>query len=306
MLLRIQAARSEAPCAGGSAAIRFCPSTSLAFPPGEIETVAVSEVADEPPRMTVAMLGLTGTQGVLPLWYTEFLRERVLKHDEALNDFLGMFHHKLTWLYYRAWEKHRVFVPFERKPYDDPFSKCLLAFIGMRTGSGADSSGGRVFLRYAGLLSQRPLSAPVLALILSDYLGEQVQVEQFHGRWCRLSDDHRLRLEPGHCDQLGVNTLVGEEAWDRQAAFRIVVGPLSRDRFLQFIPGSPGFMDLCAFAETVMSRPLEFEIKLILKAAEVPAWRLTDDPDAFRLGVLSWLKVDEFVNDARDAVFEAR
>ena len=132
------------------------------------------------------------------------------------------------------WEKRHAFAQFERQPDRDPFTGCLLALIGMQPRSlGGDAVRQRKLLRYAGLLTQRPLSAPALAFILSDYFGEKIVIEQFQGRWRALEDDGRPRLfGEGSPDKLGHGTLVGDEGWDQQAAFRIAIGPLSRERLL--------------------------------------------------------------------------
>ena len=65
--------------------------------------------------MTVAFLGLTGTQGVLPFCYTEWMLERKAAKDDTLAAFLDLFNHRLVSLFYRAWEKHRPPVLYEAR-----------------------------------------------------------------------------------------------------------------------------------------------------------------------------------------------
>jgi type VI secretion system protein ImpH len=260
-----------------------------------------------PAQMKVPGFGLTGTQGILPLWYSEFLAERLAKDDEALLDFLAMMQQPFMWLYYHAWEKRHAFAQFERQPDRDPFTGCLLALIGMQPRSlGGDAVRQRKLLRYAGLLTQRPLSAPALTFILSDYFGEKIAIEQFQGRWRALEDDGRPRLfGEGSSDKLGHGTLVGDEGWDQQAAFRIAIGPLSRGRLFDWMPGAGAFEELRQIVGFVLNEPLEFEINLVLRAAEVPFLRLQDGYEAPCLGIFSWLKVDEFQTDARETIFMA-
>ena len=52
---------------------RFAARLSLAFPPSAVHDIEHTPDSPDPARMTVAFLALTGTQGVLPLHYTEFL-----------------------------------------------------------------------------------------------------------------------------------------------------------------------------------------------------------------------------------------
>jgi type VI secretion system protein ImpH len=303
MLLRAGAARHVSK---PSEVVRFVPSGSLAYPTGMIESVDPG-CEGRPAQMKVPGLGLTGTQGALPLWYSEFLSQRLAKQDEALLDFLALVQQPFMWLYYRAWEKRHAFVQFESQPDRDPFTECLLALIGMQPGSlGGDASRQRKLLRYAGLLTQRPLSAPALAFILSDYFGEKIAIEQVQGRWRALEDDGRPRLfGEGSSDKLGYGTLVGDEGWDQQAAFRIAIGPLSRERLFDWMPGAAAFEELCQIVQFVLNEPLEFEINLVLRAAEVPFLRLQDGCEAPCLGIFSWLKVDEFQSDARETIFAA-
>ena len=45
--------------------------------------------------MTVAFLGLTGTQGVLPFCYTEWMIARKAAKDDTLAAFFDLFNHRL-------------------------------------------------------------------------------------------------------------------------------------------------------------------------------------------------------------------
>src|SRR5690242_11684740 len=44
---------------------------SMAFPASAVHNIEESVGSDDPVRMTIAFMGLTGVQGVLPLYYTE-------------------------------------------------------------------------------------------------------------------------------------------------------------------------------------------------------------------------------------------
>ncbi len=63
--------------------------------------------------MNVNFMGLTGPQGVLPLYYSALLRERLRARDSSMRSFLDIFNHRAISLFYRAWEKHHFTVGYE-------------------------------------------------------------------------------------------------------------------------------------------------------------------------------------------------
>jgi type VI secretion system protein ImpH len=160
-------------------------------------------------------------------------------------------------------------------------------------------------LRYAGLIAQRPHSASALRGILRGYFSVPVEIDQCLGSWYDLEDSDRSYLSAdSERNQLGVGAFIGEQVWDQQARFRIRVGPIGLERFIDFLPGSrtmAGFIELTRF---LVGQALAFDVQIFLRAAEVPYCRLSDDGfDAPRLGWMGWLKTEEFQTDAGDAVF---
>ena len=141
----------------------------MAFPPSAVHDIERMRDSREPARVTVAFLGLTGTQGVLPFCYTEWMLERAAAKDDTLAAFLDLFNHRLVSLFYRAWEKHRPPVLYElgaaRDQRPDAFTHSLFDLIGM----GTEGLRGRMrvqdesLLLYAGLIAQRPHSGQRLA-----------------------------------------------------------------------------------------------------------------------------------------------
>ena len=117
--------------------VRFRSRLSLAFPPSAIHGVTEVDGGDRPVEMTVAFMGLTGPSGVLPRHYTELLLERTRRKDNTLRDFLDLFNHRVISLFYRAWEKYRFPIGYERavaqQHDDDDFSLNIFDLIGMGT-----------------------------------------------------------------------------------------------------------------------------------------------------------------------------
>jgi type VI secretion system protein ImpH len=112
---------------------------SLIFPPSQIWELRPSGGERSVPEMSVAFFGLVGPSGVMPRHYTEMLMriQRDYKHGEkfALRDWFDLFTHRMLSLFYRAWEKYRFYIAYERGEYlqhpPDPFTHALLSFSGL-------------------------------------------------------------------------------------------------------------------------------------------------------------------------------
>ena len=295
----------------GSEAVRFRSRLSLNFPPSAVYEVAQAEESDAPAEMTTAFMGLTGPLGVLPRHYTELLLDRARQRDRTLLDFLDLFNHRLLSLFYRAWEKYRFPIAYERRvasgAIDDNFSLALFDLIGMGTTGlrGRLAFGDEALLFYAGLLSQRPHSASALAAILQDYFHVPAEIVQFVGQWLSLPATNRSRLSAGNTNNaLGVSTVAGDRVWDQQAKFRIRLGPMTFKEFTRFLPTATDFPLIIQFTRFFVGQEFDFEVQLVLKASEVPQCRLGDTSDsAPRLGWTTWARTGVFTQDVDDVVF---
>jgi type VI secretion system protein ImpH len=306
-------------------AVRFRVRQTLSFPPSAIHEVAAAENGADPPQMTVAFFGLTGPLGVLPRHYTELLISRLRQKKDSLRDFLDLLNHRLISLFYRAWEKYRFPIGYERAARrgddSDSFSHSLFDLMGMGTGGlrGRLEIGDEAPLFYAGLLARRPHSGSVLKEILQDFFGAPVVVEQFVGQWLKILQADRTRIgERGANHRLGVSALAGKHVWDQQAKFRVRVGPLSFKTFLEFLPNGHRHRQLIQFTRFIAGQEFDFDVQLVLKANEVPdcgwlkpgqstpqsgASRQVDPPPPPRLGWTTWLGTNKFTRDADDVVF---
>lgn len=290
---------------------RFAARLSMAFPPSAVHDIERIPDSADPVRMTVAFLGLTGTQGILPLWYTEWMIARHAAKDETPAAFFDLFNHRLLSLFYRAWEKHRPPVLYElsvaRDRWPDAFSQSLFDLIGMGTAGlrGRMRIGDESLLLYAGLIAQRPHSASALRGILRDYFSVPVEIDQCVGDWYELEAADRCHLSDElERNQLGEGSFLGDEVWNQQGRFRVRVGPLGLERFLEFLPDGRAMARLVELTRYLVGQATAFDVQVFLRAAEVPYCRLDDEgADAPRLGWMGWLKTGEFAADADDAVF---
>jgi type VI secretion system protein ImpH len=294
----------------GEEFVRFGAQLSMAFPASAVHDIERVPNAPTSVLMTVAFLALTGTQGVLPFYYTEQMIARHAAKDDTLAAFFDLFNHRLVSLFYRAWEKHHLPILYEvaaaRHRQPDAFTHSLFDFIGMGTAGlrGRMSIQDESLLLYAGLIAQRPHSATALRGILRDYFSVPVEIDQCLGSWYKLEDTDRCYLSgEREQNQLGEGSVLGDAVWDQQARFRIRVGPIGLDRFLEFLPDSRGMATLVEMTRFIVGTVMIFEVQVSLRASEVPYCRLDDEGvDAPRLGWIGWLKTGEFPADAGDAV----
>jgi len=292
---------------------RFHTHVSMGFPASEIYEANPAESAADPenaapPALWITFMGLAGALGVLPNHYTQLLSDPSLKHQTAaLRDFLDIFNHRFISLFYRAWEKYRFPIAYERGG-EDVFSQHLFSLIGMGTAGLQKQLGisDQILLYYAGLLSQRPRAAAALEGILQDYFGVPIEVEQFTGEWFLMNVDALTSLGAGgQNNQLGVSTTLWERVWDPQARFRVKIGPLTYQQFQDFLPTSDGYRHAVELTRFFVGEELSFEIQPILRADEVP-WCALGVSQSTRLGWAMWLKTQPFQADTTQPVFAAR
>jgi len=285
--------------------VRFAAHNTLVFPASQIQAFEWREGA--PPKMTVNFMGLTGPDGVLPLYYTQLVSERARARDTTIQDFLDIFNHRAISLFYQAWEKYRVSIDFERSGRDR-FARHLLDFIGLGTDGLQDRQNvaDASLTYYAGLLGQHPRSAVMLKQLLADYFEVPVEVEQFAGSLYRLTPDMQCCMEKGtDSERVAIGAVVGDEIWDKQGRVRVILGPLSLDEYLDFLPTGTAWEPLRALLRFYSGDELDFEVQLVLKRPQVPACELgREDETAPRLGWLTWAKTMPMNRDPGDTILQ--
>lgn len=301
---------------------------SMSFPASEIyDAGKPSRDADGDPMAVVwvTFMGLAGTGGPLPLHLTRLLSEddrRSLKETQPLRDWLDLFGHRMISLFYRAWEKYRFPIAYERDGRDR-FSRYLFSLIGMSTEGLRGRLGfeDQILVYYAGLLSQRPRSVSALRAILRDYFQVPVEVEQFEGQWFKMNPDDLTRLgTPGqpigqNCrlgavpdpvrrrdhprdDLSSRNVVLWQRFFDPHASFRVRVGPLTASEFQDFLPPGSAHRKLVEMTRFIVGDEFDFSFQLSVRHDEVPDFWLgafdSDEarrPDrGTRLGWSTWLK----------------
>jgi type VI secretion system protein ImpH len=273
-------------------AVRFSVKADLVFPASEISALARG-AEGEPAAMEVAFLGLTGPSGVLPYWYTELIQERLREKDSGLKDFLDLFHHRLLSLFYLAWKKHKFcsnYLPGAK----DRLSGYLLSLTGLGTSGLAERIGIPVdsLAFYSGHLSRTIPSALSIESAVSHFSGVPAKVEQFIERVLSLEPEDQTAIGLAN-SELGETAVVGSQIRECRTRFRVVLGPLSYAELIHFLPSGDILRPIFYLVKYMVGIEYEFEIRLILKAEEVPRCVIgTRISDASRLGWTTWLKAE--------------
>jgi type VI secretion system protein ImpH len=282
--------------------VRLSEEASVAFAPSTVSAFEAQE-GGLPPRLEQRVFGLLGPNGPLPLHLTEYARER-LRHagDPTFTRFLDLFHHRMALLFYRAWAESRPAVQHDR-PDQDQFA----VYAGSLAGYGSparrrrDSVSDHAKLYFLGHLARNARNAEGLASILEEYFGMPARVEQFVLGWLRLPPDERTALggerRPGVT--LGVGLAVGERVRDVQSRFRIVMGPMDLDRYLDFLPGHQSLGRLVDWVRNYVGLEFDWEVQLVLARDEVPGIRLGQEG---HLGWTTWLGARRAATDADDLI----
>jgi type VI secretion system protein ImpH len=277
--------------------IRLGQDPDLAFAPAPLAWFGY-EPGSTIPRLQVRLFGLLGPNGPLPIHLTEYARERLRNAgDRTLSRFLDVFHHRFTAMFYRAWAQAQPHVNRDR-PDADRFGGYVASFLGVRPAAfrHRDTVPDVARLLHAGVLMRHVRNAEGLRAILGHFFGVPVRIEQFVADWLTLSERERTYLAREGAT-LGQGAVVGARVWDAQHKFRVQIGPLTLSQYESFLPGGGRLGKLVDWIRFYFSFELEWDLRLLLKAEEVP--RLTLDRTR-RLGWTTWLGTRPTTRDAAD------
>jgi type VI secretion system protein ImpH len=296
--------------------VHFRSSVSASFPANAVHAIAVPPAEDgtRPVQMTVNFMGLTGPVGVLPQHVTMQLIQLQRANDHRLAAFQELFDHRLISLFYRAWEKYRVSVMYERcrrasRSIDhETFTRCVLSLCGFGYPSLLERQAfrdeGLAF--YSGHLAHHPRNAVGLSALLSDVLDARVVVEQFVGRWYAIEPEEVSRLPsrtargPAFA-RLGTDLTLGERVFLVDRLFRLVIGPLTLAQYESLLPIGGWFAAVQDWIRTYAGAEFDATIHLTLRADHVPPCRV--GKGGSRLAWTSFVGSRPFTRDARGATF---
>ncbi|MEG1056021.1 MAG: type VI secretion system baseplate subunit TssG, partial [Janthinobacterium sp.] len=252
--------------------LRLHGSASLSFAPGEIEQLWLEQEADGHTQVHVraAMLGFLGVHGSLPLHYTETLaRHERQTGDDGPRAWLDTLSQRALALFYQAWARYRIECQMDADGGD--FLPLQLALAGAWPAEVAKLTDGlpaHVLAHYAALLRHRPVTADVMQAVLAEYFGVPVRLQRFVGAWFRRAPQECTLLASANA-RLGQGGMLGERCRRADLRVRLVLGPLARHVYEDFLPGRPGALALRQMLGLFGLPGMSFEIRLVLRREDV-------------------------------------
>ncbi|HWV16202.1 MAG TPA: type VI secretion system baseplate subunit TssG [Cellvibrio sp.] len=297
----------------GSETIRITTSQSFSFPNAEIYSVASSNSSGTPVgqaptwTMRVNFMGLTGCMGVMPYHYTELILQRLKLKDESLTHFFDLFNHRSISLFYQASTKYHLPLEYERKKlvthvkkYQDRQTQVLLSLLGLGTRGleNRQQIKDESLIFYSGLLTQQVRTTIGLKQMLQDYFAIPVAIQEFVGQWQELIPDVRTRiasrsLPKGQNAQLGNSAMLGYKGWFAQSKVRIELGPLNREQFYKFAPGTAALRALSDMVRTYVGVEHDYDFIISVKRRDLPRRIALNSKASPIIGWNTWLSSSE-------------
>ena len=279
--------------------VRLRQEPSMAFAPSTI--CDVDRDKDGPPVVSILSYGLFGPNGPLPLHLTEYVRERIVHHrDHTLSAFADIFHHRLIALFYRAWADAQSTVSLDRP--EENFSRHIASLInqGHESLKQRDSIMDHAKYFFAGHLVRQTRNPEGIIQILKTFFNIQVSLKEFVPQWIALHPSQQLGLNGSM--GLGQDTILGSSVRDAQHKFRLSLGPLTRQQFDEFMPGTRKAKQLTHWLRHYVGIELNWDAILVLKKDDVKGIRLGQKAP---LGLGSWMgNRPEAAGDAHDLIID--
>ncbi len=271
-------------------------------------TFAPREIAQVQPlsgRLKVQLfgLGMLGPNGALPIHLTELVRERSEAHrDNTTADFLDLFHHRAFTQFYRAWASAQATAGLDRRD-EEVFSR----YVGWLAGNEADEIAHSTLPPHARLAAsahqvREARNPDGIAATLSHFFGVPVRLEEYVLHWIAVNPAEHSRLgHPGAPGVIGQGAMLGEMVPDRQHKFRLVIGPLGLQQYLNFTPNGRDLPTLIEWVRAFVGFEFVWEAELQVIPDSAPPAILGSQE---RLGWSTWLGEPDHSRAITGMVFE--
>jgi type VI secretion system protein ImpH len=272
----------------GDDPVRLGQEPHMVFPAGTIAEFAADGRGKHAGTLRIHPLGLLGPNGPLPLHLTEYTLDRLRRNgDRTLRSFFDLFHHRILSLFWRAAANVQPAVELDR-PEQDHFARYLGSLAGFASSAVRDAEPriDRARRHWIGHFARQVRNCEGLQSLVSGFFGIAVRIEEFVGRWLPMPGHERCRLGSTTGALLGSNAFLGDDIWDCTQTIRIVCGPLDRASYERLLPCNESWRRLAALVRSYVGFEVAWEVRLVLKQAEIPPLHLSDGA---RIGWTTWL-----------------
>jgi type VI secretion system protein ImpH len=284
--------------------VRIDQTLLLEFAPSEVTQVEATKGVNTShrPRLEQAAVGLLGPNGALPYTWTEHAYDLANStyrsdRDSSFLAWINVIQRRQIGLLYRAWSDSQAIVGIDRPTTAHPVADRLRALAGLQLAdtNTRDHIAPGFKMAFAAVLSKRVRSPQPLAAMLSYHFDTKVRVEEFVARWLDIPVDQRTQLGV-QFNQLGQDAVAGARVWDCSTRFKVIVGPLSLDRYRQFLPQGSAYAELSDLVSLYVGVEYEWDLVPVLESEQVPYSWLGNE--GLLLGWSSWLGVRYDTGDA--------
>lgn len=273
---------------------------SMTFSPREISSI---EHKGDHYKISLFSLGVLGPNSVLPLHYTEIIKDSIEnRKDRTLANFLDIFHHRYISLIYRTWAQSKPVVSLDRKK-EDYFSENIAKLVGLRVCE-QENSLLPMHARLAMVphLIHEGKSPENLEASLNHFFAVPIKLEEFQLHWLKLDESDTTKLGMiRQSSYLEEGAVLGGEVPDCQSKIRLVIGPMSLKKYMRFTPDGEDFAVLVEIVRSFVGVELTWDVKLTADNKEAHPVELGGND---RLGWSTWLGDDPEKEIAVGMTFE--
>ncbi len=252
------------------APIRLRPSPDLVFPATDIKRIEWT--GENRVQVIATFMGLYGVDSPLPYYFYDDLAKDE-EDTRPHRDFLDLFNQRLYAFFYRAWKKYRPGM-HHRADGRDRLSKQFVALSGLGTPHASDDVplAPLRLASQAGLLGPRVRNAPGLESLIEAFFNDiEVKVIENVPRWVPIPSRSGLGAESL---RLGEDATIGEQVHDRSGKFRVRLGPMGIDLYLDLLPGGERAAELQSLVRLYAPDYLDFDVELQVHSDDMPPTRL--------------------------------
>lgn len=293
----------------------------LTFNASDIQNLKIVRDSHSPKNqqyweMTVSVLGLLGSQGVMPRYFSERVLLELRKKNTDLVDFVNFIEHRSISLFYQAWRKYRLPLNYEkalasrssRRAQWDLFTHSLLALMGIGTEGlmYRQAFSDETLVGCASFLARPTVSAEAIVKIVKHQFGFDADVKQFVCQWEELPKDLLTRLPgpevpEGQNNVLGQNAMLGQYGYNTQGKFIVVIDGDKNPNYEQLAPGSRVLSELQSMMKFVCGDEFEFAIEITLPSNAHFETQLSLDTEPL-LGWNTRLRSQDYVVNERESI----